>query len=76
MISLEKHGREVDQRTKEEWVRAASVSTSRDNCLVVEWAEKRRESLCDTHRGQMRLNGQTANAGSGIVCFNSKRPKT
>ena len=35
MISLEKHGREVDQRTKEEWVRAASVSTSRDNCLVV-----------------------------------------
>jgi hypothetical protein len=40
----EKHGPEMDQHTKEEWGREASVSSSRINVLWSEWAEKRGES--------------------------------
>ena len=53
MISQEKHGREMDQHTKEELVRQAFVS-SRINVLWSEWAEKRRES---THYGQTGSSG-------------------
>jgi hypothetical protein len=53
MISQEKHGREMGQHTKEEWVRAASVSNCRTNVSWSDWAEKRKES---THYGQIGSN--------------------
>jgi hypothetical protein len=36
----------MDQHTKDEWVRAASVSTCRITVLWSEWAEKRSDSTC------------------------------
>jgi hypothetical protein len=54
MIFQEKHGREMDQLTKEEWGREASISSNRINVLWSEWAEKRTES---THYGQTGSSG-------------------
>ena len=50
IIFLVKHGREMDQHTKEEWVRAASVSSNRISALGSKWAEKRKESTIHTPR--------------------------